>query len=153
VPLYRLQWLPLSAQTCFAVGSVIITELILGLFFLVMGKDSPYPDMVLLAVNIVAMIGTPVIVVSSLGFVFLARGYTEDEQRRPNRTQANTALDPLGEQAAYSSKSVVDMTGLSRNPERIWLRFGMEAGSPHYLTMPWASSSATTITASSIFTN
>lgn len=55
------------------VASVIITELLLDLYIVISGADSRYPDMVRLAVNIVAIIGTPVIVVSTIGFVVLER--------------------------------------------------------------------------------
>ena len=54
-------------------ASVAITELLAALYFVVRGADSPYPDMVLLAVTCTAIVGTPLLVGSSIGFVFLAR--------------------------------------------------------------------------------
>jgi len=53
-------------------ASVVITELLAALYF-VRGADSPYPDMVLLAVNCTVIFGTPVLVGSTIGFVFLAK--------------------------------------------------------------------------------
>ena len=54
-------------------GSAVITEMSLDLLVLAQGQNWAYPDMVLLAVNINAIVGTPVIVASSIGAVLLAR--------------------------------------------------------------------------------
>jgi len=69
--------LPLAAfirsnVLCIAASSVI-TEMLLDLYFVTLGLDPKYPEMALLAVNIVAIIGTPLILVSTVCFVFLAR--------------------------------------------------------------------------------
>ena len=54
-------------------ASVAITELLAALYLVLRGADSPFPDMVLLGVNCIAIFGTPVLVVSSVAFLLLAR--------------------------------------------------------------------------------
>ena len=55
------------------IASVVITEMLLDLFSVTKGIDSKDPDMALLAVNIMAILGTPVISLSAIFFVFLAK--------------------------------------------------------------------------------
>jgi hypothetical protein len=54
-------------------ASVIITELAAALVFASQGRNSAHPeDAILLPATCVVLIGTPVLVVSSVGFTFLA---------------------------------------------------------------------------------
>jgi hypothetical protein len=55
------------------IASAITTEMLLDLFFVTKGMNPKYPDISLLAVTMTAMIGTPVIIVSSIFSVFLAK--------------------------------------------------------------------------------
>lgn len=60
------------SKTLCICASVAITELLAALYILIRGADSPFPDMVLLAVNCIAIFGTPVLVGSSIGFIAMA---------------------------------------------------------------------------------
>jgi hypothetical protein len=67
------------------IASTIITELAAALVFAAEGRKSPYPeDSILLPASCIALVGTPVLLVSSVGFTFLAsRVY----KRRAGNTQ------------------------------------------------------------------
>jgi hypothetical protein len=63
------------------ISSAVIAESLLILFLLVQTKDSSYPEDVLLGVNITLLEGTPVFVVSAIGFTFLARRVYRKEKK------------------------------------------------------------------------
>jgi len=55
------------------VASAIIAELLVVFYGLVRAADSPHAEDVLLGVTVTVIFGTPVFVISSLAFTFLAR--------------------------------------------------------------------------------
>jgi len=64
--LIRTSWLCI-------VASAVIAELLYMLYILAQVSSFPYPEDLLLGVNITLAIGTPVFVLSAVGFTFLAR--------------------------------------------------------------------------------
>ncbi len=54
-------------------ASAVIAELLFILYGLVQAADSLHPEDVLLGVNVILIVGTPVFILSALGFTFLAR--------------------------------------------------------------------------------
>ena len=61
-----------SNALCIFAG-VAVTELLAALYIVIGGADTPFPDMLLVGVSCIAIVGTPVLIVSAMGFVLLAR--------------------------------------------------------------------------------
>jgi hypothetical protein len=58
------------------IASTIISEMLIGLCIVTLGDDSQHPeDNVLLAMSVIVIFGTPVILGTSAGFMFLARRF------------------------------------------------------------------------------
>jgi hypothetical protein len=55
------------------IASIIIAEAIALLVVLGVQSDSPYPETAMLGVSVTAFFGTPIIIVSAIGFTLLAR--------------------------------------------------------------------------------
>jgi hypothetical protein len=56
------------------ITTTIITEMLIGLCIVALGSDSHHPaDNVLMAMSVIVIFGTPVILGTSAGFMYLAR--------------------------------------------------------------------------------